>query len=76
MTRDEYRAGILALGLNQTTAAKALGFGERTSRRYAAQGVPEKHSAWVQNKMADYAAKEAGWAEQFALSKTGEKEDD
>lgn len=65
MSPTDYRQALTALGLTQVGAAKALGFGERTSRRYAAQGVPEKHSAWVREKLSA-----------FALSKTGEKEDE
>jgi hypothetical protein len=51
MTNTEYRAEIAALGLSQIGAAKAIGVTERTSRRYAATGVPEKHSAWVREKL-------------------------
>jgi len=41
MTKDDYRAAILALGLSQVKAGKALRISERTSRRYAKTGVPE-----------------------------------
>ena len=64
MTNTEYRTAIAALGLSQVGAAVAIGVTERTSRRYAAQGVPEKHSAWVRDKLADYQNKT--WASQFA----------
>ncbi len=57
MLPNEYRTAIAALGLTQLGAAKALEIGLRTSRRYAAQGVPEKHSAWVREKLAAYARK-------------------
>ena len=40
MTPTAYRAAIAALNLSQVGAAKALGINERTSRRYAANGVP------------------------------------
>lgn len=65
MTPDTYRAAIAALNLSQRAAAKVIGVNERTSRTYAAHGVPEKHSAWVRDKLADYEA--AKWAETFAL---------
>jgi hypothetical protein len=58
MNRAEYRAAIAALGLSQVGAAVAIGVTERTSRRYAAHGVPEKHSAWVREKLAAFAIKE------------------
>lgn len=63
MTSEQYRQALTALGLTQVGAAQALGFGERTSRRYAAQGVPEKHSAWLREKL-----------EQFKLTKETEGE--
>lgn len=78
MTNTEYRAAISALGLSQVGAAVAIGVTERTSRRYAAHGVPEKHSAWVRDKLADY--QNTTWASQFAemaaASSKGEKTDD
>jgi len=40
MTANDYRAAILALGLSQVKAGEALEISERTSRRYAATGVP------------------------------------
>jgi hypothetical protein len=55
MTPDTYRAAIAALNLSQRAAAKVIGVNERTSRTYAAHGVPEKHSAWVRDKLADHA---------------------
>lgn len=64
MTPCEYRASISALGLSQIRAAGVIGVTERTSRRYAAHGVPEKHSAWVRDKLADY--HNTTWASQFA----------
>lgn len=56
MNSSEYRAEIAALGLSQVGAA-VLGISERTSRRYAANGVPEKHAAWLKERMKAYAAK-------------------
>lgn len=53
MTNEEYRAEIAALGLSQVGAAKVLGIGERTSRRYASQGVPERLSPYIAGKLAD-----------------------
>jgi hypothetical protein len=52
LTNAEYRAEIAALGLTQVGAAKALGIGERTSRRYAAKGVPERLSPYIAGKLA------------------------
>ncbi len=76
MNNTEYRAAIAALGLSQVGAATAIGVTERTSRRYAAHGVPEKHSAWVRDKLADY--HNTTWASQFAemaaASSKGEEE--
>lgn len=40
MTANEYRAAILALGLSQVKAGEALEISERTSRRYARDGIP------------------------------------
>jgi len=40
MTANEYRAAILALDLSQVKAGEALEISERTSRRYARDGVP------------------------------------
>lgn len=51
MTSNQYRAGIAALGLSQVGAAKALGIGERTSRRYASEGVPEKISPYIKQQL-------------------------
>lgn len=59
MTTDEYRTAIAALGLSQVGAAKVLGIHERTSRRYALQGVPEKHAAWLRDKLSDYSHSES-----------------
>lgn len=64
MTPDTYRAAIAALNLSQRAAARVIGVNERTSRTYAARGVPEKHSAWVRDKLADY--HNTTWANQFA----------
>jgi hypothetical protein len=73
VTNTEYRAAITALGLSQIGAAKAIGVTERTSRRYAATGVPEKHSAWVRDKLAAYQTSQ--WAETFSLmTKASEQE--
>jgi hypothetical protein len=55
VTPDTYRASIAALNLSQRAAARVIGVNERTSRTYAAHGVPEKHSAWVRDKLADHA---------------------
>jgi hypothetical protein len=78
MTPDTYRAAIAALNLSQRAAARVIGVNERTSRTYAAHGVPEKHSAWVRDKLAAYETSE--WASQFAemaaASKQGEKTND
>jgi hypothetical protein len=65
MTPDTYRAAIAALNLSQRAAARVIGVNERTSRTYAAHGVPEKHSAWVRDKLAAY--EKAQWAETFSL---------
>jgi hypothetical protein len=65
MTPDTYRAAIAALNLSQRAAARVIGVNERTSRTYAAHGVPEKHSAWVRDKLADYQASQ--WATTFSL---------
>jgi len=64
MTPANYRTAIAALNLSQRAAAKVIGVNERTSRTYAAHGVPEKHSAWVRDKLADY--QNTTWASQFA----------
>jgi hypothetical protein len=56
MTPDNYRFAIAALNLSQRAAARVIGVNERTSRTYAANGVPEKHSAWVRDKLANHAA--------------------
>lgn len=78
MTPDTYRAALAALNLSQRAAARVIGVNERTSRTYAAHGVPEKHSAWVRDKLADY--HNTTWASQFAemaaASSKGEKTDD
>jgi hypothetical protein len=63
MTNTEYRAAIAALGLSQIGAAKAIGVTERTSRRYAATGVPEKHSAWVRDKLKAFSMERDGESE-------------
>lgn len=55
MTPETYRASIAALGLSQIKAAGVIGVTERTSRRYAANGVPEKISAWVEGKLNAFA---------------------
>lgn len=65
MTPDTYRAAIAALNLSQRAAARVIGVNERTSRTYAAHGVPEKHSAWVRDKLAAYQTSQ--WAETFSL---------
>lgn len=73
MTPDTYRAAIAALNLSQRAAARVIGVNERTSRTYAAHGVPEKHSAWVRDKLADYQTSQ--WAETFSLmTKASEQE--
>jgi hypothetical protein len=73
MTPDTYRAAIAALNLSQRAAARVIGVNERTSRTYAAHGVPEKHSAWVRDKLAAYQASQ--WAETFSLmTKASEQE--
>ena len=38
MTANEYREALAALGMTQVGAAKVLGIGERTSRRFALDG--------------------------------------
>ena len=43
MTREAYRALLKELGLTQCGAGRALGIGERTVRRYAAQGAPYRN---------------------------------
>ena len=60
MNSTDYRAAIAALNLSQRAAARVIGVNERTSRTYAAHGVPEKHSAWVRDKLADHAASQQG----------------
>lgn len=60
MTSEQYRDRIAALNLSQRAAARVIGVNERTSRTYAAHGVPEKHSAWVRDKLADHAATQQG----------------
>lgn len=73
MTSDKYRAAITALNLSQRAAAKVIGIHERTSRKYAAHGVPEKHSAWLREKLKSY-AEEQGWMEQFrSMAKQSEE---
>jgi hypothetical protein len=78
MNSTDYRAAIAALNLSQRAAARVIGVNERTSRTYAAHGVPEKHSAWVRDKLADY--QNTTWASQFAemaaASSKGEKTDE
>jgi hypothetical protein len=39
MTAAQYRSALAQLGLTPTAAARLLGIDERTSRRYARQGV-------------------------------------
>lgn len=56
MTPTQYRTRIAALGLSQIKAAGVIGVTERTSRRYAANGVPEKISGWVEGKLNAFAA--------------------
>lgn len=65
MMNTDYRAAIAALNLSQRAAARVIGVNERTSRTYAAHGVPEKHSAWVRDKLAAYQTSQ--WAETFSL---------
>jgi hypothetical protein len=75
MTPDTYRAAIAALNLSQRAAARVIGVNERTSRTYAAHGVPEKHSAWVRDKLADYQTSQ--WAKTFAfMTKQSEQGED
>lgn len=72
MNTDEYRSAIAALGLSQVGAAKALGIHERTSRRYALKGVPEKHSAWLREKLTAL-----GWSQSFRdMARKSEEESD
>jgi hypothetical protein len=74
MTPDAYRAAIAALNLSQRAAARVIGVNERTSRTYAAHGVPERHSAWVRDKLADY--HNTTWAAQFAkMAAASEREE-
>jgi hypothetical protein len=40
MTVSEYKAALAALDWDHRKAAKALGIGQTTSRRYAAKGAP------------------------------------
>jgi hypothetical protein len=40
MTKDDYRAALVALDLSQIAAAKFLHANERTSRRWATGGAP------------------------------------
>ena len=40
MTPTDFRAALRRLGLTQPAAARALGKGERTVRRYAASAKP------------------------------------
>jgi hypothetical protein len=73
MTPNAYRAAIAALNLSQRAAARVIGVNERTSRTYAAHGVPEKLSAWVRDKLAAYQTSQ--WAETFSLmTKASEQE--
>jgi ABC-type amino acid transport system permease subunit len=44
MTAEEYKTALEALGIQHREAAKALGIGQTTSRRYAVKGAP-KHIA-------------------------------
>jgi hypothetical protein len=39
MTAARYRSALAQLGLTPTTASRLLGISDRTSRRYASQGV-------------------------------------
>lgn len=57
MTPDKYRAEIAALNLSQRAAARIIGIDERTSRKYAKNGVPERSVAFVSKKLKAYAAK-------------------
>ncbi len=52
MTANEYRQAIKELGMTQRRAAKALLIGERTSRRYAKEGLSEKASIRVRAQLA------------------------
>lgn len=65
MAPDQYRAELATLGLSIRGARKVLNVSARTSTRYAKHGVPEKTVPYVREKLSA-----------FALSKTGEKEDD
>jgi len=56
MTPDTYRATIAALNLSQRAAAKVIGIDERTSRKYAKNGVPERSVPFVKSKLDAYGA--------------------
>lgn len=62
MNSSDYRAELAALGLTQVGAV-VLGISERTSRRYAAKGVPEKHSAWLREQINKFKQSQANKAD-------------
>lgn len=57
MSPAEYRQAIEGLGLNQVSAAKALGINPRTSRRYAKFGIPHRTARIIEAALANIRAK-------------------
>jgi len=57
LTPNQYREEIAALNLSQRAAARIIGIDERTSRKYAKNGVPERSVAFVSKNLKAYAAK-------------------
>ena len=56
MTPDAYRTTLAALNLSQRAAARVIGIDERTSRKYAKNGVPERSVPFVKSKLDAYGA--------------------
>lgn len=55
MTKHEYRKAITTLGLSQVAAARFLGIGQRTSRRWAAgDDTPDPRAEMVLRIMLKY----------------------
>lgn len=54
MNADQYRAAIRKLGMTQRGAAKFLSIGERTSRRFAADGNVDRPIAMLLTIMLQY----------------------
>lgn len=57
LTPDQYRALLTDLNLSQRAAARVIGIDERTSRKYAKNGVPERSLPFVKSKLDAYKAR-------------------